>query len=67
VAELMKAEAVPYLAALRYTDPGIRKHAQWLQTWELQRREDAGEDVGAFPVPPKYTKADFRDSSGSRG
>jgi hypothetical protein len=60
VAELVKAEAVPYLAALRYTDSGMRKHAQWLETWELQRREDAGEDVGAIPVPPKHVKADFQ-------
>lgn len=59
VAELVKAEAVPYLAALRFSDSGMRKHAQWLETWELQRREDAGEDVGAIPVPPKYAKADF--------
>lgn len=59
VGELMKAEAVPYLAALRYTDSGMRTHAQWLETWELQRREDAGEDVGTIPVPPKYAKADF--------
>jgi hypothetical protein len=59
VGELVKAEAVPYLAALRFTDSGLRKHAQWLETWELQRREDAGEDVGPIPVPPKYTKADF--------
>jgi hypothetical protein len=61
VAELVKAEAVPYLAALRYTDSGMRKHVQWLATWELQRREDAGEDVGAIPVPPKYAKADFQE------
>jgi hypothetical protein len=60
VADLIKAAAVPYLAALRYTDSGMRKHAQWLQTWDLQRREDAGEDVGVIPVPPKYTKADFQ-------
>lgn len=59
VAEFMRAEAVPYLAALRYTESGLRKHAQWLQTWALQRREDAGEDVGDIPVPPRYTKADF--------
>jgi hypothetical protein len=59
VAELVKAEAVPYLAALRFTDSGLRKHAQWLETWQLQRRQDAGESVGAIPVPPKYTRADF--------
>jgi hypothetical protein len=60
VAELVKAEAVPYLAALRYTDSGMRKYAEWLETWGKQRREDAGEDVGAVLVPPKYTKADFQ-------
>lgn len=59
VDDLVRAEAVPYLAALRFTPSGLRKHAQWLETWELQRREDAGEDVGEIPVPPKYTKADF--------
>ena len=60
VAELVRAEVVPYLAALRYTDSGMRKHEEWLETWELQRREDAGEDVGTIPVPPKYVKADFQ-------
>jgi len=60
VRELVTGEAVAYLAAWRYTDTGLRKHAEWLATWELQRREDAGEDVGTIPVPPRYTKADFR-------
>ncbi len=59
VADLVKGEAVPYLAALRYTDSGMRKWAQWCHTWELQRREDAGEDVGEIPVPPRYANADF--------
>lgn len=59
MAELVKAEAVPYLAALRFSDAGMRKYAAWLETWELQRREDGGEDVGDIPVPPKYTRADF--------
>ena len=31
-------------------------------TWELQRREDAGEKVD-IPVPPKYTTADFAKHS----
>jgi hypothetical protein len=59
VAELVKAESVPYLAVLRYKDSGLRKWAQWCETWALQRREDAGEDVGQIPVPPRYTSADF--------
>jgi hypothetical protein len=60
VAELVKAEVVPFLAGLRYSDSGMRKHQQWLETWELQRREDAGQDVGEIPVPPKYVMVDFQ-------
>jgi uncharacterized protein DUF7008 len=60
---LLADEAVPYLAAYRYKDPGLRKRAEWEHTWALQRREDAGEDVGTIPVPPKYTSADFRKPS----
>ncbi|CAG9172596.1 hypothetical protein LMG23992_02276 [Cupriavidus laharis] len=41
VAELVVAEAVPALPAQRYTDTGLRKRAQWQDTWTLQRREDA--------------------------
>ena len=41
VAELMQAEAVPALPVQRYTDTGLRKRAQWQDTWALQRREDA--------------------------
>ena len=59
VADLVKGEAVPYLAALRYTEAGLRKWAQWCHTWALQRREDAGEAVGEIPVPPRYANADF--------
>ncbi|MEZ5229961.1 MAG: hypothetical protein R2710_25850 [Acidimicrobiales bacterium] len=33
------------------------------KTWELQRREDAGEDVGKIPVPPKYGSGDFVSTS----
>jgi hypothetical protein len=59
VAELVAAESVPFLPVLRYTDTGLRKRAQWEDTWALQRREDAGEDVGKIPVPPKYQSKDF--------
>jgi hypothetical protein len=41
VAELGASEAVPFLPVLRYTDTGLRKRAQWEDTWTLQRREDA--------------------------
>ena len=60
VAELAESDAVPYLAALRYKKLAMRKRAAWERTWDLQRREDAGEDVGRIPIPPKYTSADFR-------
>lgn len=60
VADLLASESVPYLAALRYTDSGMRKHAAWRAIWDLQRREDAGEDVGPIPVPPKYVNKEFQ-------
>ena len=41
VQELVMAEAVPYLAAWRYSDSGMRSRASWERTWELQRKEDA--------------------------
>lgn len=63
VAELIAGEAVPFLPVLRYTDTGLRKRAQWEDTWALQRREDAGECVGEIPVPPKYKKDDFKKST----
>jgi hypothetical protein len=60
---LMADEAVPFLAAYRYKDSGLRKREVWEETWALQRREDAGEKVGPIAVPPKYTSADFRKHS----
>jgi len=60
---LLADECVPYLAAYRLKDSGLRTREVWEQTWSLQRREDAGEKVGTIPVPPKYTSADFRKAS----
>jgi hypothetical protein len=59
VATLVTAEAAPFLPVLRYTEAGMRKREQWEATWALQRREDAGEEVGSIPVPPKYKSTDF--------
>jgi hypothetical protein len=59
VAELVESESVPFLPVLRYKPTGLRKREVWEQTWDLQRREDAGEQVGNIKVPPKYTTADF--------
>lgn len=60
VAELVESESVPFLPKLRYKTSGLRKRGVWEKTWELQRKEDAGEDVGAIKVPPKYTTTDFQ-------
>jgi hypothetical protein len=57
--KLLADEAVPYLAAYRYKDTGLRKREAWEHTWALQRREDRGDNVGTIPVPPKYASADF--------
>ena len=66
VEELVLAESVPHLPILHYKDSGLRKRAEWEKTWELQRREDAGESVGTIPVPPKYISADFNSTGGAR-
>lgn len=61
--KLIADEHVPYLPSLRYKPAGLRKRVQWERTWELQRREDAGEQIKDIPVPPKYTSADFLKAS----
>ncbi|RYF60574.1 MAG: BREX-2 system adenine-specific DNA-methyltransferase PglX [Comamonadaceae bacterium] len=62
--KLLDDEGVPYLAALRYKPAGLIKREAWEHTWDLQRREDAGEKLDApIPVPPKYKPADFLKSS----
>ena len=75
VAELAAREAVPFLAALRYSETGLRKRADWEATWDKQRQEDAidaaapdpaeakrrkAAEVGPIPVPPKYRTPDFQ-------
>ncbi|MDB5350148.1 MAG: Eco57I restriction endonuclease [Planctomycetota bacterium] len=59
VRELIESESVPFLPILRYKPTGLRKREVWERTWDLQRKQDAGEDVGDLPVPPKYATADF--------
>lgn len=64
LANLLDEEGVPYLAALRYKPSGLIKREAWEHTWDLQRREDAGEKLDApIPVPPKYKPADFLKTS----
>jgi hypothetical protein len=54
---------VPYLAAVRYKDSGLRKRKQWEDVWEQQRSEDRTGQRFDIPVPPKYTSADFSKNS----
>jgi hypothetical protein len=49
VETLVIEEAVPYLAAWRYTAEGVRVRAAWERTWELQRHEDAIDALCALP------------------
>jgi hypothetical protein len=61
--EGVAGEAVPFLGALSLSDVGLEKRRVWESTWDSQRRQDAGDGVGAPPVPPKYDVKDFRDSN----
>ncbi|UCZ88162.1 BREX-2 system adenine-specific DNA-methyltransferase PglX [Gordonia sp. WA4-43] len=62
--KLLADQTVPYLAAYRYKDSGLRKRAEWERVWDMQRDEDAGLIAATdIPVPPKYTTADFRKTS----
>lgn len=57
---LVLDEAVPHLAAQRYTDSGLLKRAVWERVWDLQRAEDRRGDVGRINGPPRYVATDFR-------
>ncbi|MGK5446053.1 BREX-2 system adenine-specific DNA-methyltransferase PglX [Streptomyces radiopugnans] len=61
--EVIDGEHVPYLAAMRYKDSGLRKRAQWERVWEQQREEDRTGQRLDIEVPPKYTSADFARAS----
>ncbi|MEN3284735.1 MAG: hypothetical protein V7607_5875 [Solirubrobacteraceae bacterium] len=72
VRTLVLDEAVPFLAAWRYTESGLRTRAVWERTWALQRAEDAASSdeeraaVGPIPVPPRYKPTDFRATTSWR-
>jgi len=63
---LLTDEVVPFHSGYRYKDSGIRKRTVWEDVWRKQRLADNGEAVGYIEVPPRYTAADFQDSSYSR-
>jgi hypothetical protein len=58
LAERVQADSVPGCKVHVFTEEGLRKRALWEATWEMQRREDAGEKVTPA-VPPKYDRKDF--------
>jgi hypothetical protein len=62
VKRLALKQAVPFLPVLRYKPSGLEKRREWEKTWDLQRREDAGEKV-EIPITPKYRSADFQDAT----
>ncbi|MFF5841049.1 BREX-2 system adenine-specific DNA-methyltransferase PglX [Streptomyces massasporeus] len=61
--EVIADEHVPYLAAMRYKDSGLRKRADWEEVWQQQREEDRTGQRLDIPVPPKYISADFARAS----
>jgi hypothetical protein len=60
VAELVGQASVPFLAALRYAETGLRKRAQWENTWRLQRQEDAIEAEVAAARPTLLHKSESK-------
>ena len=52
--------------SFRYKATGMRKRAQWEETWDKQREEDATGKRLDIAVPPKYKQEDF-DCQGSTG
>jgi len=58
VAELVLEEGVPFLPVLRYRPSGLRKRAQWQETWRLQRREDEIDARAELPAEdPRHLSA----------
>lgn len=59
---VIESESVPYLAALRNRESGLRKRDAWNATWVAQRSQDAGraESPNApVAVPPEFKDVDF--------
>ncbi|MEZ4299364.1 MAG: NERD domain-containing protein [Polyangiaceae bacterium] len=61
ILDLLESNAVSFHASFRHTAVGQAKRAEWEHTWELQRREDAGEPV-CPEVAPSYDRIDYRDA-----
>lgn len=62
VAGVLADESVGFVAATRFTEAGLAKHAEWNHVWEAQRVEDRG-GAEVTTVPPRYDKTDFLDNT----
>jgi hypothetical protein len=57
-AKAISEASVPFAASLRFAVSGLEKFGRWQDTWEDQRRDDAGERV-TIGIPPTYIAQDF--------
>ncbi|MDX2710052.1 BREX-2 system adenine-specific DNA-methyltransferase PglX, partial [Streptomyces sp. PA03-6a] len=57
--EIIADEHVPYLAAMRYKDSGLRTRHEWEKVWEKQREEDRTGARLDIDLPTKYKSSDF--------
>ncbi|MEV5354500.1 BREX-2 system adenine-specific DNA-methyltransferase PglX [Streptomyces sp. NPDC052693] len=61
--EIIADEHVPYLAAMRYKDSGLRIRREWEKVWEKQREEDRTGTRLDIDPPTKYKSSDFLKQS----
>lgn len=59
LSEVLADEHVPYLAAMRYKDSGLRTRREWEKVWEKQREEDRTGTRLDIDPPTKYKTSDF--------
>ncbi|MFD6149343.1 BREX-2 system adenine-specific DNA-methyltransferase PglX [Streptomyces sp. NPDC060243] len=57
--EVVADEHVPYLAAMRYKDSGLRTRKEWEKVWDKQREEDRTGTRLDIDPPTKYKSSDF--------
>lgn len=63
LSEIIADEHVPYLAAMRYKDSGLRTRREWEKVWEKQREEDRTGTRLDIDPPTKYKSSDFLKQS----
>ncbi|MDF3294024.1 BREX-2 system adenine-specific DNA-methyltransferase PglX [Streptomyces silvisoli] len=61
--EIIADEHVPYLAAMRYKDSGLRTRREWEKVWEKQREEDRTGTRLDIDPPTRYKSSDFLKQS----